>query len=69
MIQLALKDNLRPQAEGLCMYMAQLWMKIDQDKEAAQLMQEIQSGTQTTREPVYSREQMHMGSMISEIHI
>ncbi len=28
--------------------------KIDQDKEAAQLMQEIQSGTQTTREPVYS---------------
>ena len=23
MIQLALKDNLRPQAEGLCMYMAQ----------------------------------------------
>ena len=28
--------------------------KIDQDKEVAQLMQEIQSGTQTTREPVYS---------------
>lgn len=28
--------------------------KIDQDKEAAQLMQEIQSGTQITREPVYS---------------
>ena len=28
--------------------------KIDQDKEAAQFMQEIQSGTQTTREPVYS---------------
>lgn len=28
--------------------------KIDQDKEAEQLMQEIQSGTQTTREPVYS---------------
>ena len=28
--------------------------KIDQDKEAAQLMLEIQSGTQTTREPVYS---------------
>ena len=28
--------------------------KIDQDKESAQLMQEIQSGTQTTREPVYS---------------
>ena len=28
--------------------------KIDQDKEAAQLMQEIQSGTQTTRAPVYS---------------
>ena len=28
--------------------------KIDQDKEAAQLMQEIQSGTQTTRESVYS---------------
>ena len=28
--------------------------KIDQDKEAAQLMQEIQSGTQPTREPVYS---------------
>lgn len=28
--------------------------KIDQDKEAAQLMQEIQSGTQTTREAVYS---------------
>ena len=27
--------------------------KIDQDKEVAQLMQEIQSGTQTTREPVY----------------
>ena len=26
--------------------------KIDQDKEVAQLMQEIQSGTQTTREPV-----------------
>ena len=28
--------------------------KIDQDKEVAQLMQEIQSGTHTTREPVYS---------------
>ena len=28
--------------------------KIDQDGEVAQLMQEIQSGTQTTREPVYS---------------
>lgn len=28
--------------------------KIDQDGEAAQLTQEIQSGTQTTREPVYS---------------
>lgn len=28
--------------------------KIDQDKEVAQLMQEIQSGTQTTRETVYS---------------
>ena len=28
--------------------------KIDQDKESAQLMQEIQSGTQTIREPVYS---------------
>ena len=28
--------------------------KIDQNKEVAQLMQEIQSGTQTTREPVYS---------------
>ena len=27
--------------------------KIDQDGEVAQLMQEIQSGTQTTREPVY----------------
>ena len=27
--------------------------KIDQDVEVAQLMQEIQSGTQTTREPVY----------------
>lgn len=34
--------------------------KIDQDKEVAQLMQEIQSGTQTTREPVYSmRENAH----------
>ena len=28
--------------------------KIDQDAEVAQLTQEIQSGTQTTREPVYS---------------
>ncbi|MDO4305584.1 MAG: peptidoglycan binding domain-containing protein [Eubacteriales bacterium] len=28
--------------------------KIDQDAEAAQLTQEIQSGTQTTRDPVYS---------------
>ena len=28
--------------------------KIDQDGEVAQLIQEIQSGTQTTREPVYS---------------
>ena len=43
--------------------------KIDQDKEVAQLMQEIQSGTHTTREPVYSMRQMHTGSMISEIHI
>ena len=43
--------------------------KIDQDKEAAQLMQEIQSGTQTTREPVYSMRANAHGSMISEIHI
>ena len=43
--------------------------KIDQDKEVAQLMQEIQSGTQTTREPVYSMRANAHGSMISEIHI
>ena len=35
-------------------YVSAYGWKIDQDKEAAQLMQEIQSGTQTTREPVYS---------------
>ena len=28
--------------------------KIDQDAEAAQLTEEIRTGTQTTREPVYS---------------
>lgn len=37
----------------VCIWLS-LWMKIDQDKEAAQLMQEIQSEPRQPREPVYS---------------
>ena len=43
--------------------------KIDQDAETAELTQEIQSGTQTTREPVYSMTANDLGDTYIEVDL
>ncbi len=55
MIRWELKESSRQQVGELSAYtVLHMDGQIDQASEVAQLTQEIQSGTQTTREPVYS---------------